>query len=211
MTGWRLGWMTHPPSIRVIPTLAMMVQYTSSGVTTFLQHAGVAAIRDGELFGGLDARLLRERHGHCLRRAGEAATGADGAAGRRPACTPISRSTACRTAARPASISWPGPASASRPASSSARAPETFSSEACVCRKPEVLTTAMERLSEALRPSNRSSAGSAATLSLKGRVGQITASSGCSPAAPARQSSRCCRGLPHADDPRSGTARQRGL
>jgi len=48
MTGWRLGWMVHPPSIG--PTLAMMVQYTTSGVTTFLQHAGVAAIREGEPF-----------------------------------------------------------------------------------------------------------------------------------------------------------------
>ena len=48
MTGWRLGWMVHPPSLG--PTLAMMTQYTTSGVTTFLQHAGVAAIREGEPF-----------------------------------------------------------------------------------------------------------------------------------------------------------------
>jgi len=48
MTGWRLGWMAHPPSLA--PTLAMMTQYTTSGVATFLQHAGVAAIRDGEPF-----------------------------------------------------------------------------------------------------------------------------------------------------------------
>ncbi len=48
MTGWRLGWMVHPPSIG--PTLAMMTQYTTSGVATFIQHAGVAAVRDGEGF-----------------------------------------------------------------------------------------------------------------------------------------------------------------
>ncbi len=48
MTGWRLGWMVHPPSLG--PTLAMMTQYTTSGVTTFLQHAGVAAVREGEPF-----------------------------------------------------------------------------------------------------------------------------------------------------------------
>jgi len=48
MTGWRLGWMIHPPSIG--PTLAMMTQYTTSGVATFIQHAGVAAVRDGEGF-----------------------------------------------------------------------------------------------------------------------------------------------------------------
>jgi aspartate/methionine/tyrosine aminotransferase len=48
MTGWRLGWLVHPPSLG--PTLAMMVQYTTSGVTTFLQHAGLAAVTRGEPF-----------------------------------------------------------------------------------------------------------------------------------------------------------------
>ena len=48
MTGWRLGWLVHPPSLG--PTLAMMVQYTNSGVATFIQHAGVAAIEEGEPF-----------------------------------------------------------------------------------------------------------------------------------------------------------------
>ena len=48
MTGWRLGWMVHPASLG--PTLAMMTQYTTSGVSTFLQHAGAAAIREGEPF-----------------------------------------------------------------------------------------------------------------------------------------------------------------
>ncbi|MDT7933437.1 MAG: pyridoxal phosphate-dependent aminotransferase [Sphingomonadaceae bacterium] len=48
MTGWRLGWLVHPPSLG--PTLAMMVQYTSSGTTTFLQSAAATAVRDGEGF-----------------------------------------------------------------------------------------------------------------------------------------------------------------
>ncbi len=48
MTGWRLGWLVHPPSLG--PTLAMMTQFTTSGVTTFLQHAGVTALREGEDF-----------------------------------------------------------------------------------------------------------------------------------------------------------------
>lgn len=48
MTGWRLGWMVHPPSLG--PTVAMMTQYETSGVATFIQHAGVAAIREGEPF-----------------------------------------------------------------------------------------------------------------------------------------------------------------
>ncbi len=71
MTGWRLGWMTHPPSIG--PTLAMMTQYTTSGVSTFLQHAGAAAIREGEPFVAWMRELLRSGHGHRLRRAGTAA------------------------------------------------------------------------------------------------------------------------------------------
>ena len=48
MTGWRMGWMVHPPSLG--PTLAMLTQYSNSGVATFMQHAGVAAVRDGEPF-----------------------------------------------------------------------------------------------------------------------------------------------------------------
>jgi len=48
MTGSRLGWLVHPPSLE--DTLAMMVQYTTSGTTTYLQYGGIAAIRDGEDF-----------------------------------------------------------------------------------------------------------------------------------------------------------------
>lgn len=48
MTGWRLGWLVHPPSLE--KTMAMMVQYTSSGTTTFLQYGGIAAIEQGEDF-----------------------------------------------------------------------------------------------------------------------------------------------------------------
>jgi aspartate/methionine/tyrosine aminotransferase len=48
MTGWRLGWLTHPPSLG--PTFAMMTQYTTSGTTTFLHHAAIAAIKGGEPF-----------------------------------------------------------------------------------------------------------------------------------------------------------------
>ena len=48
MTGWRLGWLVHPPSLA--PILAMMTQYTSSGTTTFLQYAAATALRDGEPF-----------------------------------------------------------------------------------------------------------------------------------------------------------------
>lgn len=50
MTGWRLGWLAHPPSLG--PHLAMMTQFTTSGVPTFVQYAGVAALQQGEPFVG---------------------------------------------------------------------------------------------------------------------------------------------------------------
>lgn len=48
MTGWRLGWMTVPPDL--LPVIEKLVEFNTSGSPTFLQHAGIAAIRDGETF-----------------------------------------------------------------------------------------------------------------------------------------------------------------
>ena len=48
MTGWRLGWLTAPPSI--FDTLGLMVQYTKSNSPEFIQDAGVAAIEQCEDF-----------------------------------------------------------------------------------------------------------------------------------------------------------------
>src|SRR5439155_4632797 len=48
MTGWRLGWMTMPPDL--LPVIEKLVEFNTSGSPTFLQHAGIAAIRDGESF-----------------------------------------------------------------------------------------------------------------------------------------------------------------
>ncbi len=55
MTGWRIGWLVHPPELE--ETLAMLVQYSTSGVATFLQYGALAAIRDGEELVG----QIRER------------------------------------------------------------------------------------------------------------------------------------------------------
>ena len=146
MTGWRLGWMVHPPSIG--PTVAMMTQYTTSGVTTFLQHAGVAAIREGEPFvawmrGYCEAgmgivcdaleRLARVRMGPRPQAGMYAYFEVDGMPDSRQACLEILAKTSVGLA--PGIFFGPGS--------------ETFL-RACVCRKPEVLTTAMERLSTAL-------------------------------------------------------------
>jgi aspartate/methionine/tyrosine aminotransferase len=48
MTGWRLGWLTHPASLG--DKMGDLSGINNTGATTFVQHAGVAAIRDGEPF-----------------------------------------------------------------------------------------------------------------------------------------------------------------
>ena len=48
MTGWRLGWITAPPALG--PVLAKMNEYNIAAPTTFVQHAGVTAVREGEPF-----------------------------------------------------------------------------------------------------------------------------------------------------------------
>jgi len=146
MTGWRLGWMTHPPSLA--PTLAMMTQHTTSGVATFLQHAGVAAIRDGEPFvawmrgyceAGMEIvcaalkRFGRVRPGPRPRAGMYAFFEIDGMADSRAACLEILGKTGVGLA----SGAFFGPGS------------ESFL-RACVCRKPEALTEAMARLAPAL-------------------------------------------------------------
>ena len=146
MTGWRLGWMTHPPS--VAPTLAMMTQYTTSGVTTFLQHAGVAAIREGESFVAwmrdycetgmgivCDAleRFPRVKLGPRPRAGMYAFFEIDGMPDSRAACRDILQRTSVGLA--PGAFFGPGAESFVR---------------ACVCRAPEALTEAMRRLDAVL-------------------------------------------------------------
>jgi aspartate aminotransferase len=48
MTGWRLGWLTAPPSMGDV--FEKLNEYNISGPTTFVQHAAIVAIRDGEDF-----------------------------------------------------------------------------------------------------------------------------------------------------------------
>lgn len=50
MTGWRLGWMVTPPEL--LPEFEKLIEFNTSGAPTFLQHAGIVAIRDGEPFIG---------------------------------------------------------------------------------------------------------------------------------------------------------------
>lgn len=46
MTGWRLGWITAPPDLLL--TLAKLTEYNIAGPATFVQHAGIVALSDGE-------------------------------------------------------------------------------------------------------------------------------------------------------------------
>jgi aspartate/methionine/tyrosine aminotransferase len=46
MTGWRLGWLVVPEGVR--DAITELVEVTHSGVAPFIQHAGLAAIRDGQ-------------------------------------------------------------------------------------------------------------------------------------------------------------------
>jgi len=48
MTGWRLGWITHPADAG--EAFEKLVEYNIANPTTFVQYAGIAAIRDGEDF-----------------------------------------------------------------------------------------------------------------------------------------------------------------
>jgi aspartate/methionine/tyrosine aminotransferase len=55
MTGWRMGWMVHPEGLG--PTLAKLIQISTSGVPQFIQRAGIAAIEGGdEVIADLRAR-----------------------------------------------------------------------------------------------------------------------------------------------------------
>jgi aspartate aminotransferase len=46
MTGWRMGWMVHPEGLS--PTIAKMIQISTSGVPQFIQRAGIAALTGGD-------------------------------------------------------------------------------------------------------------------------------------------------------------------
>ena len=48
MTGWRLGWITYPAGQAA--AFEKLIQFNTSGATTFLQAGAVAALRDGEPF-----------------------------------------------------------------------------------------------------------------------------------------------------------------
>jgi aspartate/methionine/tyrosine aminotransferase len=59
MTGWRIGWLECDPSLS--QTIENLIQYSSSGVPTFVQRAAVAALEQGEPF--VADQIARARRG----------------------------------------------------------------------------------------------------------------------------------------------------
>lgn len=59
MTGWRLGWLTHPAGLG--DQFAKLVQINTSGAPGFLQRGGIAALEKGDAF--VDEMVARCRAG----------------------------------------------------------------------------------------------------------------------------------------------------
>ncbi|WP_226893267.1 pyridoxal phosphate-dependent aminotransferase [Nisaea sediminum] len=60
MTGWRLGWLTHPAGLGL--TVAKLVQIVTSGVPQFLHRGAIVAMREGDdVIKQLRARCLAGR------------------------------------------------------------------------------------------------------------------------------------------------------
>lgn len=58
MTGWRVGWALSPAALG--PIYDNLMQYSTTGVATFVQHAAVAALRDGDEHVAKIAKQCRE-------------------------------------------------------------------------------------------------------------------------------------------------------
>jgi aspartate/methionine/tyrosine aminotransferase len=48
MTGWRAGWVIYPRGLA--PTFAKLGQYSTTSISTFVQHACIAALNEGDGF-----------------------------------------------------------------------------------------------------------------------------------------------------------------
>ena len=48
MTGWRAGWLVFPEGLD--PLFSDLSQYNTTGIATFIQHAGITALNEGDAF-----------------------------------------------------------------------------------------------------------------------------------------------------------------
>src|SRR5690606_2023229 len=71
MTGWRMGWLAAPPVLGQV--IENLIQYSNSGVATFMQRAGVVALEEGEPL--IQQHVERARRSRSILCEGLAATG----------------------------------------------------------------------------------------------------------------------------------------
>ena len=71
MTGWRIGWLSTSPALG--QTIENLVQYSTSGVATFMQRAATVALDEGDAF--LDLQVGRARTGRDIVCTGLATSG----------------------------------------------------------------------------------------------------------------------------------------
>ncbi len=71
MTGWRIGWLSTTPALG--QTIENLVQYSTSGVATFMQRAATVALDEGDAF--LAMQVERARKGRDIICAGLASSG----------------------------------------------------------------------------------------------------------------------------------------
>ncbi|AXV83824.1 pyridoxal phosphate-dependent aminotransferase [Ralstonia solanacearum] len=64
MTGWRLGWMVLPAALT--DDLSKLIEYNTSCAPSFVQEAGVVAVRDGEDFIRGETARLRTARDHLV-------------------------------------------------------------------------------------------------------------------------------------------------
>lgn len=64
MTGWRLGWMVLPSSMT--DDLGKLIEYNTSCAPSFVQEAGLAAVREGETFTRALVQRLRAARDHLV-------------------------------------------------------------------------------------------------------------------------------------------------
>lgn len=65
MTGWRLGWIVAPAGL--MDDLSKLVEYNTSCAPAFVQHAGIAAVEQGERFTQELVRDLKASRDHLVR------------------------------------------------------------------------------------------------------------------------------------------------
>lgn len=144
MTGWRLGWMVLPAA--VTDDLGKLIEYNTSCAPSFVQEAGVVAVRDGEDFIRDETARLRAARDHLVTAPGAARVDVRVPEG---AMYAFFRIPGRRTAWRCASSWCARPGSGSRPAAFGPEG-EGFVRWCYACDVAR-LATGVERLREFLR------------------------------------------------------------